>query len=173
MALFISGVSLNFLIHLTRVPLDYGHSNRCWRRRFTQINPRHRSLQGSYVTRPQRTTITAITIQLTMQQAVLHHFPTVETTYRFTHRDANVYFNRACYEMFVVAISRAHTFSLYPIPTLKRSCARVLHPVPDLRRACLASKHLSLFQTHLRRLPFFLSLQTIPGPGVLCATWTR
>jgi nicotinate phosphoribosyltransferase len=49
-------------------------------------------------------------LQLTMQQAVLHHFPTVQATYRFTHRDTNVYFTRSCYETFVVAISRAHTF---------------------------------------------------------------
>ncbi len=51
-------------------------------------------------------------LQLTMQQAVLHHFPNVQSTYRFTHRDANVYFTRSCYEQFVVAISRAYTFSL-------------------------------------------------------------
>ncbi|KAH9057885.1 nicotinate phosphoribosyltransferase [Lactarius vividus] len=36
--------------------------------------------------------------KLTMQQAVLHHFPSVQATYRFTHRDANVYFTRPCYE---------------------------------------------------------------------------
>lgn len=47
-----------------------------------------------------------------MQQAVLHHFPTVQATYRFTHRDANVYFTRTCYEMFVVAISQFHILSL-------------------------------------------------------------
>lgn len=50
--------------------------------------------------------------KLTMQQAVLHHFPTVQATYRFTHRDANVYFTRTCYEMFVVAISQFHILSL-------------------------------------------------------------
>jgi nicotinate phosphoribosyltransferase len=50
--------------------------------------------------------------KLTMQQAVLHHFPTVQATYRFTHRDANVYFTRTCYEMFVGAISQFHILSL-------------------------------------------------------------
>jgi len=50
--------------------------------------------------------------KLTMQQAVLHHFPSVQATYRFTHRDANVYFTRSCYERFVVAISQFTTLSL-------------------------------------------------------------
>ncbi|KAF8274821.1 nicotinate phosphoribosyltransferase [Lactarius quietus] len=50
--------------------------------------------------------------KLTMQQAVLHHFPSVQTTYRFTHRDADVYFNRSCYEQFVVSISQFSTVSL-------------------------------------------------------------
>ncbi|KAH9178346.1 nicotinate phosphoribosyltransferase [Lactarius sanguifluus] len=50
--------------------------------------------------------------KLTMQQAVLHHFPSVQATYRFTHRDANVYFTRPCYEQFVVAISQFTTLSL-------------------------------------------------------------
>ncbi|KAH8994801.1 nicotinate phosphoribosyltransferase [Lactarius akahatsu] len=50
--------------------------------------------------------------KLTMQQAVLHHFPSVQVTYRFTHRDANVYFTRSCYEQFVVAISQFTALSL-------------------------------------------------------------
>ncbi|KAI0270803.1 Quinolinate phosphoribosyl transferase [Russula aff. rugulosa BPL654] len=39
---------------------------------------------------------TSNTDNLTMQQAVLHHFPEAQTTYKFTHRDANVYFTRQC-----------------------------------------------------------------------------
>ena len=46
--------------------------------------------------------------QLTMQQAVLHHFPDVQSTYKFTHRDANVYFTRECYERFAASVPRAH-----------------------------------------------------------------
>ncbi|KAI0249857.1 nicotinate phosphoribosyltransferase [Lactifluus subvellereus] len=49
-----------------------------------------------------------------MQQAVLHHFPDAQSTYRFTHRDANVYFTRPCYEQFVAAISQFSTLSLTP-----------------------------------------------------------
>ena len=73
-------------------------------------------------------------LQLTMQQAVLHHFPGVQATYRFTHRDANVYFTRSCYEKFLVTISRAHTFFAAPqtYSSNTRACARVHHPVPDL-----------------------------------------
>ena len=43
-----------------------------------------------------------------MQQAVLHHFPDVQSTYKFTHRDANVYFTRECYERFAASVPRAH-----------------------------------------------------------------
>jgi len=50
-----------------------------------------------------------------MQQAVLHHFPDAQTTYKFSHRDANIYFTRQCYEKFVAAIPCAHKF---PLPLL-------------------------------------------------------
>jgi len=42
--------------------------------------------------------------KLTMQQAVLHHFPDVQATYRFTHRDKNIYFTRTCIEQFHAAV---------------------------------------------------------------------
>lgn len=41
-----------------------------------------------------------------MQQAVLHHFPDVEGTYRFTHRDKDVYFTRECFDRFQRSTSR-------------------------------------------------------------------
>ncbi|KAI0259862.1 nicotinate phosphoribosyltransferase, partial [Gloeopeniophorella convolvens] len=50
--------------------------------------------------------------QLTMQQAVLHHFPDAQCTYRFVHRDPDVYFTRACYEQFVASISQFSTLAL-------------------------------------------------------------
>ncbi|KAH9942787.1 nicotinate phosphoribosyltransferase [Amylocystis lapponica] len=34
--------------------------------------------------------------KFTMQQAVLRHFPDVQATYRFTHRDKDVFFTREC-----------------------------------------------------------------------------
>ncbi|KAH9999212.1 nicotinate phosphoribosyltransferase [Russula compacta] len=52
--------------------------------------------------------------KLTMQQAVLHHFPDAQSTYRFTHRDASVYFSRQCYEQFAAAIPWFSTLSLTP-----------------------------------------------------------
>src|SRR5260370_7514907 len=54
-----------------------------------------------------------------MQQAVLHHFPDAQTTYKFSNRNANLYFTRQCYEQFVATIPCAHTFPLAPI-----SCCR-------------------------------------------------
>lgn len=39
-----------------------------------------------------------------MQQAVLRHFPDVPATYKFTHRDKDVYFTRNCYELFVASV---------------------------------------------------------------------
>jgi len=33
-----------------------------------------------------------------MQQAVLHHFPCSQATYRFIHRDKNIFFTRQCIE---------------------------------------------------------------------------
>lgn len=41
-----------------------------------------------------------------MQQAVLRHFPDVEATYSFTHRDPDVYFTRECYNLFVESVKR-------------------------------------------------------------------
>jgi len=38
--------------------------------------------------------------QFTMQQAVRQHFPDATVTYRFTHRDKDVFFSRACVEAF-------------------------------------------------------------------------
>ncbi|EPS93605.1 hypothetical protein FOMPIDRAFT_1063457 [Fomitopsis schrenkii] len=44
--------------------------------------------------------------KFTMQQAVLHHFPGVQAVYRFTHRDKDVPFTRACVDAFRDAISK-------------------------------------------------------------------
>jgi len=52
--------------------------------------------------------------KLTMQHAVLHHFPEAQTTYKFSHRDANIYFTRQCYEQFVATIPSFSTLSLTP-----------------------------------------------------------
>jgi nicotinate phosphoribosyltransferase len=41
-----------------------------------------------------------------MQQAVLHHFPEAQATYRFTHRDKDVFFTQKCIEEFKTAVSR-------------------------------------------------------------------
>ena len=41
-----------------------------------------------------------------MQQAVLSHFPNALSTYRFTHRDRDVFFSKECYNCFVEAIPR-------------------------------------------------------------------
>lgn len=41
-----------------------------------------------------------------MQQAVLQHFPGAQATYRFTHRDADVFFSRTCYERYLTAVPR-------------------------------------------------------------------
>jgi len=41
-----------------------------------------------------------------MQQAVLIHFPDIPATYRFTHRNKNVFFTRQCIERFRTAVSR-------------------------------------------------------------------
>ena len=44
--------------------------------------------------------------QLTMQQAVLHHFPHTQSKYRFTLRDKSLYFTRQCAEQFQAAVAR-------------------------------------------------------------------
>lgn len=51
-----------------------------------------------------------------MQQAVLHHFPDAQSTYKFIHRDSGVYFTRECYEQFLAAIPRAHVLSAFCAP---------------------------------------------------------
>jgi hypothetical protein len=45
-----------------------------------------------------------------MQQAVLHHFPYAQATYRFTHRDKDVFFTRKCVEEFKRVVSRMQFF---------------------------------------------------------------
>ncbi|KDQ64394.1 hypothetical protein JAAARDRAFT_28022 [Jaapia argillacea MUCL 33604] len=44
--------------------------------------------------------------KLTMQQAILHHFPNVQSTYRFTNRDQKKgrYFTRKCYDLFKASL---------------------------------------------------------------------
>lgn len=44
--------------------------------------------------------------KFTMQQAVLHHFPDVQATYRFTHRDKDVPFTQELVEHFRASISK-------------------------------------------------------------------
>jgi nicotinate phosphoribosyltransferase len=41
-----------------------------------------------------------------MQQAVMHHFPDAQATYRFAHRDTDVFFTRESVEAFKIAVSR-------------------------------------------------------------------
>lgn len=42
-----------------------------------------------------------------MQQAILHHFPDVSATYRFTNRDKTRLFSRQSVERFRTAVSRS------------------------------------------------------------------
>lgn len=48
-----------------------------------------------------------------MQQAVLHHFPDAMATYRFTHRDKDVFFTRESVEEFKTVVSRKCTALSY------------------------------------------------------------
>ncbi|OJT09538.1 hypothetical protein TRAPUB_13983 [Trametes pubescens] len=52
--------------------------------------------------------------KFSMQQAVLHHFPNVEGTYRFTHRDKDVYFTRECFVRFQRSASQFDKIKLTP-----------------------------------------------------------
>ncbi|KIO16104.1 hypothetical protein M407DRAFT_86379, partial [Tulasnella calospora MUT 4182] len=49
---------------------------------------------------------------LTMQQAVLHHFPEAQVEYRFTNRSKGMRFNTACIDAIVEAINRLEDISL-------------------------------------------------------------
>lgn len=42
--------------------------------------------------------------QFTMQQAVLRHFPDEKVTYKFTHRDKDIFFSHLCFEEFQKSI---------------------------------------------------------------------
>ena len=46
-------------------------------------------------------------IQFTMQQAVMRHFPDAQATYKFTHRDKDVFFTRKCFDLLKASVSRA------------------------------------------------------------------
>ncbi|RDB31038.1 putative nicotinate phosphoribosyltransferase [Hypsizygus marmoreus] len=52
--------------------------------------------------------------KFTMQQAVLHHFPDVEATYRFTNRTKTTLFSRQSIERFRTAVSQFTDVSLTP-----------------------------------------------------------
>ncbi|KAG6877512.1 hypothetical protein C0993_006462 [Termitomyces sp. T159_Od127] len=52
--------------------------------------------------------------KLTMQQAVLHHFPDLSATYRFTNRDKTRLVSRKCVERFRTAVSQFTDLSLTP-----------------------------------------------------------
>jgi nicotinate phosphoribosyltransferase len=54
---------------------------------------------------PPRRQTQSISEKLTMQQAVLHHFPAVQATYRFTNRDKDAIFTRNCAEEFQDAVN--------------------------------------------------------------------
>ena len=45
-------------------------------------------------------------VQLTMQQAVMYHFPEAQSMYRFTLRDGDVYFTRQFVDQFRAGIAR-------------------------------------------------------------------
>jgi nicotinate phosphoribosyltransferase len=45
-------------------------------------------------------------VQLTMQQAVMNHFPEAQAIYRFTLRDGDVYFTRQFVDQFRAGIAR-------------------------------------------------------------------
>ncbi|KAI0084339.1 nicotinate phosphoribosyltransferase [Irpex rosettiformis] len=50
--------------------------------------------------------------KFTMQQAVLHHFPDAQATYKFTHRDKDVFFTRQCFDLFKESVSHFDEVSM-------------------------------------------------------------
>jgi nicotinate phosphoribosyltransferase len=70
--------------------------------------------------------------QLTMQQAVLHHFPTVNVTYAFTNRSKEMLFSRESFELAKKSVERTCAPNY---PTLL-----VLHPTIGLAELKLHEK---------------------------------
>ncbi|TFY72056.1 hypothetical protein EVG20_g970 [Dentipellis fragilis] len=62
--------------------------------------------------------------KFTMQQAVLQHFPDAKSTYRFTHRDKNVFFTRRSVDIFREAVTHFSELVLTPTERawLKKAC---------------------------------------------------
>jgi len=62
--------------------------------------------------------------KLSMQQAVLRHFPDIQATYRFTNRNSTTLFSRQCIERFRTAVSNFTSLSLTEseLQWLKRTC---------------------------------------------------
>ena len=82
-----------------------------------------------------------------MQQAVLHHFPDVQATYRFTHRDKDRFFSEQCIQQFCSSVSRQY----HSCP-----CSTLLHVSPILDFSGLSLKDSEL--DWLRKTcPFFKS----------------
>lgn len=52
--------------------------------------------------------------KLTMQQAVLQHFPTANVTYRFTNRAKEMLFSRECFELAKQSVNRLSELQLQP-----------------------------------------------------------
>ncbi|KAL1949796.1 hypothetical protein VTO73DRAFT_8677 [Trametes versicolor] len=75
--------------------------------------------------------------KFSMQQAVLYHFPDVEGTYRFTHRDKDVYFTRECFDRFQRSTSQFDKIKLTPDERewLAKACPYLKPPYLDFLSA--------------------------------------
>ncbi|KLO12012.1 nicotinate phosphoribosyltransferase [Schizopora paradoxa] len=62
--------------------------------------------------------------KFTMQQAVLKHFPEANSSYRFTHRDKDVYFSRECFDRFVSTLPYFAELCITPdeLSWLQKTC---------------------------------------------------
>jgi hypothetical protein len=83
--------------------------------------------------------------QLSMQQAILHHFSDVQSAYRFTHRSKDVYFSRKCIDLFKESIPRTLHLLLRNVlkKSLQTSPPSRLHPRNEdtSRSTVLTSSH--------------------------------
>ncbi|KAI0709863.1 nicotinate phosphoribosyltransferase [Earliella scabrosa] len=75
--------------------------------------------------------------KFTMQQAVLQHFPGVQGTYHFTHRDKDVHFTRECYNHFKRSAAQFDrlSLSLDERAWLERTCPYFKPPYLDYLEA--------------------------------------
>lgn len=113
--------------------------------------------------------------KFTMQQAVLHHYPDVQSKYRFSNRYTNVQFSYQCFEKFRGSVARFVDLSLKAPERqwLEYACPWFSYEYLDyLSSFCFKSEQVSITFVPETEDPLRGQIEIeIDGPWVECILW--